>query len=135
MFKPGEELGNLSQPDRALRFNRVLRNAKLCGNVLLRETVYFAQCDHLATAFGVQISPWNLQSIHIHMAAGLSNVKWIEYFMPDNALLEFQTRLFKEPLFREEPRDDGICLLPPDKPGLGIVLDEATAEATLIRED
>jgi L-alanine-DL-glutamate epimerase-like enolase superfamily enzyme len=90
---------------------------------------------NLATAFGVQISPWNLQSIHIHMAAGLSNVKWIEYFMPDNALLEFQTRLFKEPLFREERRDDGIYLLPPDKPGLGIVLDEATAEATLIRED
>lgn len=90
---------------------------------------------NLATAFGAQISPWNLQSVHIHMAAGLRNVKWIEYFMPDNALLEFQTKLFKEPLFREERRDDGVYLLPPDKPGLGIVLDEAAAEAALIRED
>ena len=68
------------------------------------------------------------------MAAGLSNVKWIEYFMPDNPLLEFQTRLFKEPLFSEERRDDGIYLLPPSKPGLGIVLDDVYAEQTLIAE-
>ena len=34
------------------------------------------------------VSPWNLQAVHIHLAAGLPNVKWIEYFMPDNPLLE-----------------------------------------------
>ena len=89
---------------------------------------------NLATAYGVPVSPWNLQSVHIHMAAGLSNVKWIEYFMPDNQMLDFQTRLFKEPLFREETTSEGVFLLPPDKPGLGIVLDEAEAERHIISE-
>jgi L-alanine-DL-glutamate epimerase-like enolase superfamily enzyme len=89
---------------------------------------------NLATSHGVIVSPWNLQSIHLHMAAGLSNVKWIEYFMPDNALLEFQTKLFAEPRFNEQRKDDGVYILPPEKPGLGIVLDEAYAAETLIAE-
>jgi L-alanine-DL-glutamate epimerase-like enolase superfamily enzyme len=88
----------------------------------------------MATAAGVAVSPWNLQAVHIHMAAGLPNVKWIEYFMPDNPMLDFQNRLFKEPAFREERRDDGVFLLPPDKPGLGIVLDEEEAARHLIVE-
>jgi L-alanine-DL-glutamate epimerase-like enolase superfamily enzyme len=88
----------------------------------------------MATAAGVVVSPWDLQAVHIHMAAGLSNVKWIEYFMPDNPMLDFQNRLFREPAFREERRDDGVFLLPPDKPGLGIVLDEAEAARHLIAE-
>jgi L-alanine-DL-glutamate epimerase-like enolase superfamily enzyme len=88
----------------------------------------------MATAFGVPVSPWNLQAVHIHMAAGLSKVKWIEYFMPDNPMLEFQNRLFKEPMFREETTDEGVFLLPPEKPGLGLVLDEAEAEQRLVRE-
>jgi L-alanine-DL-glutamate epimerase-like enolase superfamily enzyme len=41
----------------------------------------------LATLASVPVSPWNLQMVHVHLAAGLSNVKWIEYFMPDNPLL------------------------------------------------
>jgi D-arabinonate dehydratase len=88
----------------------------------------------LSTARGVPVSPWNLQAVHIHMAAGLSNVKWIEYFMPDNQMLAFQNRLFAEPAFREETTDDGVFLLPPEKPGLGIALDEAEAARCLIRE-
>jgi L-alanine-DL-glutamate epimerase-like enolase superfamily enzyme len=88
---------------------------------------------HMATAFGVPVSPWNLQAVHIHMAAGLSNVKWIEYFMPDNPMLEFQNRLFKEPLFQVETTEEGVFLLPPDRPGLGLVLNEAEAEQRLLR--
>src|SRR5438874_976506 len=30
----------------------------------------------LACAHGVPVSPWDLQAVHIHMAAGLPNVKW-----------------------------------------------------------
>jgi L-alanine-DL-glutamate epimerase-like enolase superfamily enzyme len=88
----------------------------------------------LATLSSVPVSPWNLQMIHIHLAAGLPNVKWIEYFMADNPLLEFQGRLFKGPVMREERTDDGIFLIPPDAPGLGLELDGAVAAAALVPE-
>ena len=87
-----------------------------------------------ATARSMPVSPWNLQSVHLHMAAGLPNVQWIEYFMPDNALLAFQTQLFTGPALREEVTEDGVFLLPPEAPGLGLELDPAIAEATLVRE-
>ncbi len=88
----------------------------------------------LATAASVPVSPWDLQRVHIHMAAGLPNVKWIEYFMADNPLLAFQSRLFKGPVLREERTDEGVFLMPPMAPGLGLELDEAVAEACLVRE-
>jgi L-alanine-DL-glutamate epimerase-like enolase superfamily enzyme len=88
----------------------------------------------LATLASVPVSPWNLQMVHIHLAAGLPNVKWIEYFMADNPLLEFQARLFKGPVLREERTDEGVVLVPPDGPGLGLELDEAVAAASLVRE-
>ena len=88
----------------------------------------------LATLASVPVSPWNLQMIHIHLAAGLPNVKWIEYFMADNPLLEFQSRLFKGPVLREERTADGVFLVPPDAPGLGLVLDESVAAAALVKE-
>jgi L-alanine-DL-glutamate epimerase-like enolase superfamily enzyme len=88
----------------------------------------------LATLASVPVSPWNLQTVHIHLAAGLPNVKWIEYFMADNPLLEFQSRLFQGPALREETTADGVFLVPPDGPGLGLVLDPAVAAASLIPE-
>jgi L-alanine-DL-glutamate epimerase-like enolase superfamily enzyme len=88
----------------------------------------------LATLASVPVSPWDLQMVHVHLAAGLPNVKWIEYFMADNPLLEFQSRLFKGPLLREEATTDGIFLVPPDAPGLGLELDEAVAAAALVAE-
>jgi L-alanine-DL-glutamate epimerase-like enolase superfamily enzyme len=88
----------------------------------------------LATLAGVPVSPWNLQMIHVHLAAGLPNVQWIEYFMADNPLLEFQSRLFKGPLLREETTSEGVFLIPPDGPGLGLELDDAVAAAALVPE-
>lgn len=89
---------------------------------------------HMATARGIPVSPWDLQAVHMHVASGLPNVKWIEYFMPDNPMLEFQNRLFAEPRFEEEVTADGVFLIPPSKPGLGIVLDPEMAERSLVRE-
>jgi L-alanine-DL-glutamate epimerase-like enolase superfamily enzyme len=80
-----------------------------------------------ATAHQVPVSPWNLQMVHLHMAAGLANVQWIEYFMPDNAILEFQGRLFRGPVMSETRTDEGIFLQAPTAPGLGIELDEEVA--------
>ena len=85
-----------------------------------------------ATAHQVPVSPWNLQMVHLHMAAGLPNVQWIEYFMPDNALLEFQGQLFKGPLMAETKTDEGIFLEAPTAPGLGLELDEAVASQTIV---
>ena len=89
---------------------------------------------NLATAFNVVVSPHALQWIHIHMAAALPNVKWIEYFMADNELFDFQVKLFKGPRIREARQDDGVFLLPPEGPGLGLELDDAEAERCLIDE-
>jgi L-alanine-DL-glutamate epimerase-like enolase superfamily enzyme len=104
-------------------------NAALTGGI-----TDWLRIHALATLASVPVSPWNLQMVHIHMAAGLPNVKWIEYFMPDNPLLEFQGRLFKGPVMREEVTPDGVVLFPPDRPGLGLELDEAVAAASLVRE-
>lgn len=85
-----------------------------------------------ATAHQVPVSPWNLQMVHLHMAAGLGNVQWIEYFMPDNALLEFQGQLFKGPLMVETKTAEGVFLQAPTAPGLGLELDEAVAERSRV---
>ena len=87
-----------------------------------------------AAAKGVPISPWDLQLVHIHMAAGLSNVKWIEYFMADNALLEFQSKLFAGPAIEEDVTEEGVFLRTPHVPGFGLTLDEETAERSLVRD-
>ncbi|MGI9422574.1 MAG: mandelate racemase/muconate lactonizing enzyme family protein [Hyphomicrobiaceae bacterium] len=81
----------------------------------------------LATARGVPISPWNLQLVHLHMAAGLPNVQWIEYFMADNALLAFQGELFSTSM-QEVVRDDGVYLKAPTAPGLGLELNPEVAD-------
>jgi L-alanine-DL-glutamate epimerase-like enolase superfamily enzyme len=99
-------------------------NAALTGGI-----TDWLRIHALATAYNMPVSPWNLQMVHIHMAAGLPNVKWIEYFMPDNPLLEFQSKLFKGPVLRQETTEDGVFLTPPEVPGLSLELDEAVAEA------
>ena len=86
-----------------------------------------------ATSQSVPVSPWNLQQIHIHLAAALPNVQWIEYFMPDNALLEFQGRLISGSTLEEVVEPDGVYLMAPDKPGLGITLDAEVAAKALVK--
>lgn len=89
----------------------------------------------LATESGIPVSPWNLQQIHIHMAAGLSNVQWIEYFMADNALLEFQEQLLKGSTLEEVVTDEGVFLKAPIVPGVGIELDQDVADRTRVVGD
>jgi L-alanine-DL-glutamate epimerase-like enolase superfamily enzyme len=88
---------------------------------------------HLCTAFNVAVSPWNLQPIHIHMAAALPNVKWIEYFLPDNPLYDFQSRLWRGPQMREVRDATGVYLVPPEAPGLGLELDPEEADRALVK--
>ena len=85
-----------------------------------------------ATAQSVPVSPWNLQQIHIHLAAGLPNVQWIEYFMADNAILKFQGELLEGTALQEVVKDDGVYLAAPETPGLGIGLSPDLAARTKV---
>ena len=85
-----------------------------------------------ATALGVPVSPWNMQAIHIHMAVGLPNILWVEYFMPDNPLLAFKEKLFAGPHIAEEVRADGVYLRAPSAPGFDLELDDEFAAASLV---
>ncbi len=87
-----------------------------------------------ATSMNVPVSPWNLQNVHIHLAAGLPNVRWIEYFMADNALLEFQTMLFAGAAFEEVIDEDGVHLAAPTAPGLGLALDPEVAARSQVSD-
>ena len=85
-----------------------------------------------ASAKSVPVSPWNLQQVHIHVAAALPNVQWIEYFMADNALLKFQGELLEGTRLQEIIEPDGVYLAAPETPGLGLSLAPELAEASRI---
>ncbi len=102
-------------------------NAALTGGI-----TDWLRIHALACARSIPVSPWNLQQIHIHLAAGLPNVQWIEYFMPDNALLEFQGKLLAGSALEEVVADDGVYLRAPETPGIGITLDAEYAASTRV---
>ncbi|GAB3062648.1 mandelate racemase/muconate lactonizing enzyme family protein [Virgibacillus ainsalahensis] len=100
-------------------------NASCTGGITSWLKIY-----QYATNFSIPVAPWNLQQIHMPLAAGLSNVKWIEYFTPDRKT--FQNTLLKGPIFEEERLDDGIYLKSSNAPGLGIEINEEVAEETIV---
>lgn len=102
-------------------------NASCTGGITEWLKIY-----QFATAHNIPISPWNLQQIHVHMAVGLPNVKWIEYFTPDRS--SFQNKLLKGPQFKEIIGEDGLYLAAPTLPGLALEIDEKVAEESLVKE-
>ena len=63
-----------------------------------------------ATSNAIPVSPWNMQAVHIHLACGLPNVLWIEYFLPENPLLAFKSRLITTPQL-SEVTDEELSLI------------------------
>ena len=102
-------------------------NASATGGITEWLKIY-----NFASAFNIPVAPWNLQQIHMPLAVGLHNVKWIEYFTPDRT--SFQNALIKKPLFKEEIDEEGVFLVASNAPGLGLEIDEEVAEETLVRE-
>lgn len=96
-------------------------NASCTGGITSWLKIY-----NYLTSQGIPISPWNLQQIHVPLALGLPNVKWIEYFTPDRET--FQNTLLQGPIFKELKQDDGIHLVGSDSLGLGLELNEGFAE-------
>jgi len=68
---------------------------------------------HLAEAYGLPIVPHLATEIMAHLIAAVPNGLTVEYYP------------WAIPLFKEVPRVEGGCLVLPDKPGLGLELDEA----------
>lgn len=66
---------------------------------------------------GMLLAPHGDQEIHVHLAAAMPNASRVEYYHGVNALRE---AMFVEKL---ELNDDGT-VSPPDRPGLGFMLDE-----------
>jgi len=102
-------------------------NASATGGITEWLKIY-----NFATTNSFPVSPWNLQQIHLPLAVGLPNVKWIEYFTPDRGT--FQNSLLKGPTIQQIRKDDGIHLLAINTVGLGIEIDEEVAERTLVKE-
>lgn len=126
----GEQLASLNQFRQLIDhegLDVVQPNASCTGGITEWLKIY-----NLATLYNIPVSPWNLQQIHLHLAAGLPNVKWIEYFTPDRST--FQNSLLIGPPLKEVKEEDGIYLLAPEAPGLGLEIDEEFAERHLVKE-
>lgn len=102
-------------------------NASATGGITEWLKIY-----HYASVFNISIAPWNLQQIHLPLAVGLPNVKWIEYFTPDRGT--FQNTLLKGPVLDSVIKEDGIHLVANKAPGFGIEIDEEVAERTLVNK-
>lgn len=101
-------------------------NASCTGGITSWLKIY-----QFASNFNLPIAPWNLQQIHMPLAVGLPNIKWIEYFTPDRKT--FQNTLLKGPVFEEEKLEEGVFLKASHDPGLGIKINEEVAEQTLVK--
>ena len=73
----------------------------------------------LAKAYHIPISPHWEQEIHMHMVGAYSNTLWVEYFMREIGV-RMEDRIYRDFVVAK----DGFMEIP-DRPGLGIELDEA----------
>ena len=68
------------------------------------------------------------------MATGLSKVKWIVYFMVDNTLLKFQTKLISGPETKENVSEEGVFLHAPQEPGTSLTHNLEVVDQSLIHD-
>jgi len=76
----------------------------------------------LAKAYHIPISPHWEQEVHMHMVGAYPNTLWVEYFMREIGV-RMEDRIYKDFVVAK----DGFLEIP-DKPGLGIELDETAIE-------
>jgi L-alanine-DL-glutamate epimerase-like enolase superfamily enzyme len=82
---------------------------------------------HAASAFGVPVAPhWNAD-IHVHLAGAVDNCLAVEYFLLEQDIYNFE-RILND---RLTTRDGKIRI--PDRPGLGLNLDEEAVENYRLR--
>lgn len=82
---------------------------------------------HTAASFDLPVAPHWHADLHVHMVAAVANGLTVEYFFLSEDIYNFE-RILAKPL---APAGGRIPL--PDRPGLGLVLDEAAVERFGIR--
>jgi L-alanine-DL-glutamate epimerase-like enolase superfamily enzyme len=82
---------------------------------------------HAAAVFDLPVAPhWN-QEVHVHMSAAVANCLTVEWFDVEQDIVNFE-RLLAEPL-----RPAGGRIEVPDRPGIGIVFDDAAVDRYAVR--
>jgi len=79
----------------------------------------------LATMYSIPLAPPTDQYLHAHMLAAVPNTVWIEFCAKDNAFLQLQHNLFREPHEPKTAKDSYIDA--PRRPGVGLELDPEAA--------
>ena len=92
-------------------------DAPVCGGVS-----EWLRVAHTASTFDLPVAPHWHADLHIHLAGAVDNCLPVEYFHLDQDIVNVE-RIFAE---RLQPRDGQLAI--PDRPGHGIVLDEAAVE-------
>ena len=88
-------------------------DAAVCGGI-----TEWRKIAAMAGTHGIPVAPHWLAELHVHMVASTPNATWVEYFT-DFSVINLG-RLFSTSL---EVKPGGLAL--PQRPGLGVELDEA----------
>lgn len=76
----------------------------------------------LARAYGIPVAPHWEQEVHMHLTSATPNAMWVEFFMKEIDVRK-EAELYKDYV---EPVNGYLEI--PDKPGLGVELDEKAVE-------
>ena len=82
---------------------------------------------HTAASFDIPVAPHWHADLHVHLVGAVSNALTVEYFSLEEDIYNFE-RILRE---RLAPSKGSIPI--PDRPGLGLVLDQAAIERFAVR--
>ena len=82
---------------------------------------------HTAGSYDIPVAPHWHADLHVHLVGAVSNALTVEYFFLEEDIYNFE-RILRERLV---PSKGSIRV--PDRPGLGLVLDEAAIERFAVR--
>jgi L-alanine-DL-glutamate epimerase-like enolase superfamily enzyme len=82
---------------------------------------------HTAASFDIPVAPHWHADLHVHLVGAVANALTVEYFFLEEDIYNFE-RILRE---RLTPTKGSIRV--PDRPGLGLVLDEAAIERFALR--
>ena len=77
---------------------------------------------HTAASFDLPVAPHWHADVHVHLAGAVSNCLTVEYFLMEEDIYNFE-RILAE---RLRPKDGSIAI--PQRPGVGLVLDDRAVE-------
>jgi L-alanine-DL-glutamate epimerase-like enolase superfamily enzyme len=84
------------------------------------EVTEWLRVAHTADSFGLRMAPHWHHNLHVHLCAAVSNTLVVEYFAPEKEIYNFESLLTPETRLRHQNGHVHV----PDRPGLGLRLDE-----------